>query len=124
VTLDSNGVPRRQPFCDNRLQSNLLSANSKMVAAYNSFLPTPTSNSVLGSNYTYTILTPQTFRQFTMRVDYAVSHSDHLYFRWTREHLTQSVVGWAQKSAADRFQQKWIQLGGGLEPHFQCKDGS
>lgn len=112
VTLDQNGVPRRQPFCGNRLPSNLLAANSKMAAAYNSFLPTPTTNSPLGSNYTYTTLTPQTFRQFTTRVDYAVSHNDHLYFRWTREHLTQSVVGFAPNGADDRFQQKWIQLGG------------
>jgi Carboxypeptidase regulatory-like domain len=111
VTLNANGVPSRTPFCGNLVPASLLTTNSKMVSFYNSLLPAPTQNSPTGSNYSYTNPQPQTFRQFTQRMDYALSQSDHIFFRWTRAHYTKAGTGFTVGDVDIQQGPRWIETG-------------
>jgi len=92
VTIDSTGTPRRAPICGNILPANLL-LNGTMANFYNSLLPTPTQNNPTGTNYTYSQVRPQTYRGYTGRVDWAVTQSDHAYFRYSRDNYTNDSSG-------------------------------
>lgn len=110
VTLDASGRPSRTPFCGNVIPGNLLS-NNKFVSLYNSLMPMPTAGNTTGSNYTYTSVQPQTFRQFTTREDYAVSQTDHLFFRYTRARYHKEATGFTIGNVDRQISPKWIQLG-------------
>ncbi|RZU39396.1 hypothetical protein BDD14_0777 [Edaphobacter modestus] len=55
-----------------------------MVQLYNSLQPVPTQNNPLGSNFAYTQITPQTYRDYTGRVDYKFTSKDNFFVRYTR----------------------------------------
>jgi hypothetical protein len=105
-----NGVPSRTPVCGNVLPASLMPQNA-MVKLYNSLLPTPTNSLVLGSNYQYTNPQPQTFRQFTQRFDYAVSSSNHAFFRWTRAHYTKAGTGFTNGDVDIQQGPRWVDTG-------------
>lgn len=114
VTLASNGNPNRAPICGNILPSNYLNANpttSKMVAFYNSLLPTPTNGLTTGNNLNYTQIQPQTWRQFTGRGDYTISDGNHLFLRWTRNHYLKQQSGWMVNNVDREESERYIQLG-------------
>lgn len=106
VVLNSSGVPQRTPFCGNIIPSNDLT-NSAMVKLYNGLMPVPTQNSPTGNNYTFTQLTPQTFRSYGTREDYKLTAKDSLFVRYTRQDYTKSqndlTVGDVGKQAGPRW---------------------
>jgi uncharacterized membrane protein len=64
VTIDSKGVPRRQPFCGNKIPSGMMT-NLPMVQLINSIMPNPTNGAVTGNNYTYEQVNWNTYRAVT-----------------------------------------------------------
>jgi hypothetical protein len=82
-----------------------------MTSFYNSLLPTPTSGGSNGSNYTFSSIAPQTYRQFTQRMDYAISESNHVFFRWTRTHYNKESTGFTIGDVDLQVSPKWIELG-------------
>ena len=92
VTIDSTGTPRRNPICGNVLPANRL-LNSAMATVYNSLLPTPSQTNPYGTNYTYSQIRPQTYRDYTGRVDWVVTQRDHAFFRYTRSNYTNDSSG-------------------------------
>ncbi len=112
TVLDSSGIPRRKPFCGNIIPSSMVGQNNpKMVALYNSLMPAPNVNNPVGANYTYSSTQPQTFRQFTQRMDYALSQKDHIFFRWTRAHYTKAGNGFTNGNVDVQQGPRWIETG-------------
>jgi hypothetical protein len=112
ITLDSSGVPRRAPFCGNKISANLMTAQvNPMITLYNSVLPTPTQNSPTGNNYTYTNANFQEFKQFTQRMDYAVSENNHVYFRWSRFHYQNRMRGFTVGNMDENDGDRWATIG-------------
>jgi hypothetical protein len=72
--------------------------NSTMATLINFWLPTPTSNSTTGNNFTYTSAAAQTFLQITTREDYSFSEHDRVFVRFTRHHYTKAQTGIAPNS--------------------------
>jgi hypothetical protein len=110
VTIDSKGVPRRTPFCGNKIPSSMLSQNA-LVQFVDSMLPNPTSTAVTGTNYNYMQVNWNTYREVTNRYDYAPNESNHIFMRWTRAHYTlvrqEIAPNGADRLAGDR----WISTG-------------
>jgi hypothetical protein len=92
VTIDSTGTPRRNPICGNKLPASRL-LNSTMATVYNNLLPTPSQDNPYGTNYTYSQIRPQTYRDYTGRVDWEVTQRDHAFFRYTRSNYTNDSSG-------------------------------
>jgi len=111
VQLDSNGIPRRTPFCGNIIPSNLLTANAKMTGVYNSLLPTPNQAVATGGDYVYVNPQPQTFRQFDTREDYALSDKDHIFVRFTRAHYTKAGTGFTVGDVDLQQGPRWVESG-------------
>jgi hypothetical protein len=107
TTLDSNGIPRRTPICGNTLPASRL-LNSAMATLYNGLLPTPSQNSPTGNNYNYSQVRPQTYRDYTGRVDWAVTQSDHAYFRYTRSNYTNDSSGFTVGDKDLNAGPRWI----------------
>ena len=72
---------------DTKIDVNRLT-NSPMVQLYNSLIPAPTQNNPTGSNFAFTQTTPQTYRDYTGRIDYKFSSKDNLFVRHTRADYT------------------------------------
>lgn len=112
TVLTSSGHPSRQPFCGNVIPSELVGANNAaMVKLYNSLLPAPNANNPAAADYTYSATQPQTFRQFSQRMDYALSQNDHIYFRWTRAHYTKQGNGFTNGNVDVQQGPRWIETG-------------
>ncbi|MBT9332653.1 TonB-dependent receptor domain-containing protein [Paracidobacterium acidisoli] len=109
VTLDSQGIPRRAPFCGNVISGSRLT-NSAMVKLYNSLMPVPTQNNPTGSNYAYTQITPQTYRDFTFRVDYKFTPKDNLFVRYTRADYTKGQNDWTVGDVGQQQGPRWIDV--------------
>jgi hypothetical protein len=109
VTIDSQGIPRRQPFCGNVIPANRLT-NSPMVKLYNSLMPVPSQNNPTGSNYAYTQITPQTYRDYTARVDYKFSSKDSLFVRYTRANYTKGQNDWTVGDVGQQQGPRWIDV--------------
>lgn len=109
VTIDSQGIPRRTPFCGNVLPGNRLT-NSPMVQLFNKLMPTPTQNNPTGSNYAYTQITPQTYRDYTFRVDYKLSSKDSLFVRYTRANYTKGQNDWTVGNVGQQEGPRWIDV--------------
>ena len=107
VTIGTNGVPSRQPFCGNIIPSNLIST-SPMIQLVDSFLPNPTSSAVTGTNLNYVPVSYNTYREVTNRYDYAPGSSDHIFFRWTRAHYTLYKQGFTTINADALSTPRWI----------------
>jgi hypothetical protein len=110
VTMVS-GHPSRLPFCGNVIPANLIS-NLPMIQMVNSALPnqntgTPTG----GSNFLYEQETRAIYRSVTNRYDYAVNNADHIFFRWTRAHFTQSNTNFLAKNFGSYELDRWIPTG-------------
>jgi hypothetical protein len=105
-----NGHPSRTPICGNKIPSGLM-LNSTMATLINSWLPTPTSNSTTGNNYTYTSAAAQTFLQITTREDYSFSEKDRVFVRFTRHHYTKGQTGIAPNNIDTQQGPKWGELG-------------
>jgi hypothetical protein len=112
VTIGANGAPQRTPFCGNIVPSSLFgTVNAKMVSLYNTLVPLPTQNSPTAGNFVYTNPQPQTFRQFTQRMDYALSQKDHVFFRWTRAHYTKAGTGFTIGDVDIQQGPRWVDTG-------------
>lgn len=109
VTLDANGVPRRKPFCGNVVPANRL-ANSPLVKLYNSLMPVPTQNNSTGTNFTYTQITPQTYRDYTGRIDYKFSSMDNLFVRYTRANYTKGMNDYTVGDVGEQEGPRWIDV--------------
>ncbi|RZU35423.1 carboxypeptidase-like regulatory domain-containing protein [Edaphobacter modestus] len=109
VTIDGNGIPRRRPFCGNVIPASRL-ANSAMVQLYNSLQPVPTQNNPLGSNFAYTQITPQTYRDYTGRVDYKFTSKDSLFVRYTRGNYTKGQNDWTVGNVGQQQGPRWIDV--------------
>jgi hypothetical protein len=107
TTLDSSGIPRRTPICGNVLPANRL-LNGTMATLYNGLLPTPTQNNPTGNNYTYSQIRPQTYRDYTGRVDWEVTQSDHAYFRYTRANYVNDSSGFTVGNKDQNEGPRWI----------------
>jgi hypothetical protein len=92
ITIDSTGTPRRNPICGNKLPASRL-LNGAMATVYNGLLPAPNQTNPYGGNYAYGQDVPQTYRDYTGRVDWVVTQSDHAYFRYTRSNYTNNASG-------------------------------
>jgi hypothetical protein len=109
VALDSSGIPRRTPFCGNVIPANLL-VNSAMTQLYNSLMPVPTQNSPTGSNYTFTVLSPQTFRSYTTREDYKFTAKDSLFVRYSKQDYTKSQNDLTVGDVGKQEGPRWIDV--------------
>jgi hypothetical protein len=109
VSIDSQGIPRRNPLCGNIIPGNRLT-NSPMVQLYNSLMPVPTQNNPTGSNYAYTQITPQTYRDYTFRVDYKFSPKDTLFVRYTRANYTKGQNDWTVGDVGQQEGPRWIDV--------------
>jgi hypothetical protein len=110
VTIDSKGVPRRQPFCGNKIPSGMMT-NLPMVQLINSIMPNPTNGAVTGNNYTYEQVNWNTYRAVTNRYDYAVSQADHIFFRWSRAHYYQLAQDFQTNDLGRQGVDHWISTG-------------
>ena len=90
VLIDTKGVPRRTPFCGNQIPAGLLT-NSAMTQFYNSSMPTPNQVNPGGSNYAYSSITPQTFRDYTTREDWKFSQKDDVFVRYSWQRYTKTT---------------------------------
>jgi hypothetical protein len=111
VTITSTGHPSRLPFCGNVIPANLIS-KLPMIQMVNSALPdqntgTPTG----GSNFIYEQATRAVYRSVTNRYDYAVNNADHIFFRWTRAHFTQSNSNFLANNFGSYELDRWIPTG-------------
>ena len=104
-----NGTPSRAPICGNVIPASLL-ANSDMTKFYNALLPTPTSNNPLGNNYTYTQISPQTFRSYTTREDFKVTSKDNIFVRYTRQDYTKTINDWSVNDVGEQQGPRWIDV--------------
>jgi len=111
MTLDSKGIPRRTPFCGNVIPAGLMSTTSTLSNFYNHLLPAPTQDNPTGTNYTYTNGNLQYFHQFTQRMDYALSESDHLFFRWSRMHYSNDMSGFTIGDVDQNVGNRWVTIG-------------
>ena len=111
VTIAADGTPHRTPFCGNIIPSGSV-VNSPMVQLYNSLMPTPTQGGATGSNYTYTQITPQTYRDYTARVDYKISPKDSLFVRYTRANYTKGQNDWTVGNVGQQEGPRWIDVPG------------
>jgi hypothetical protein len=109
TTLDSQGVPRRTPFCGNVIPANRL-GNNPMAQVFNRLMPTPTQNNPAGTNYTYTQITPQTYRDYTARVDYNFTSKDSLFVRYTRGNYTKGQNDWTVGAVGTQQGPRWIDV--------------
>jgi hypothetical protein len=109
TTLDANGIPRRTPFCGNVLPANRMAGNS-MAQVFNSLMPTPTQNNPTGSNFAYTQITPQTYRDYTGRVDYKFTPSNNLFVRYTRGNYTKGQNDWTVGDVGQQQGPRWIDV--------------
>jgi len=109
TVLDSQGVPRRKPFCGNVIPANRL-ANNQMAQVFNSLMPVPTQNNPAGTNYTYTQITPQTYRDYTARVDYKLTPHDSLFVRYTRGNYTKGQNDWTVGAVGTQQGPRWIDV--------------
>jgi hypothetical protein len=107
--LDSSGVPRRSPFCGNVIPSSRI-ANNSMAKVFNSLMPTPTSTNPVGSNFSYTQVTPQTYRDYTARVDYKFSSKDNLFVRYSRGNYTKGQNDWTVGNVGRQEGPRWIDI--------------
>ena len=108
----SGGVPRRTPFCGNAIPSSLL-VNSAMTQFYNSIIPAPNSVNPGGTNYTYSSLTPQTFKDYTTREDWKLTSKDDLFVRYSWQRYTKGTNSIFNASGTDigrEAEARWIQL--------------
>jgi hypothetical protein len=104
-----NGVPRRQPICGNIIPSNLM-ANNKMVSLYNSLLPNPTTNDPTVNNYVYTTTAPQTYHDFSTRVDYVPNPNNVIFVRYTHTRYTKMGQGWTVGNIDEQSGPRWIDV--------------
>jgi hypothetical protein len=109
VTIDAAGIPRRQPFCGNVLPGNRLT-NSPMVQLYNSLMPVPTQANPTGSNFAFTQTTPQTYRDYTGRIDYKFSSKDNLFVRYSRGDYTKGQNDYTVGSVGEQEGPRWIDV--------------
>ncbi len=109
VTIDSQGIPRRKPFCGNVVPGNRM-ASSPMVKLYNSLMPVPTQNNPTGSNFAFTQITPQTYRDYTGRIDYKFSSKDNLFVRYTRGNYTKGQNDYTVGSVGEQQGPRWIDV--------------
>ncbi len=107
--LDANGIPRRTPLCGNVIPADRL-VNSDMTQLYNSLMPVPTQNSPTGSNYTFTQLSPQTFRSYTTREDYKFTSQDNLFVRYTKQDYTKSENDETVGDVGEQEGPRWINV--------------
>jgi Carboxypeptidase regulatory-like domain len=107
--LDSSGIPRRTPFCGNIIPANRL-VNSPMTQLYNSLMPVPTQDSPTGSNYTFTQVSPQTFRSYTTREDYRFTPKDNLFVRYTKQDYTKSENDETVGDVGEQEGPRWINV--------------
>jgi len=107
VTLDAQGTPRRTPFCGNVLPASRL-PNSPMVKLYNSLIPVPTQNTSTSTNYAYTQITPQTYRDYTGRVDYKFRSKDTIFVRYTRGNYTKGQNDFTVGDVGQQQGPRWI----------------
>jgi hypothetical protein len=108
----ANGAPQRQPFCGNVVPSSLIGQGNvgKMVSLYNSFMPNPTQNAPTGNNFTSTNFSPQTYRDWTGRGDYAVSQNDHLFVRYSRDDYTALGESAFNNNVGEQDGPRWIDV--------------
>jgi Carboxypeptidase regulatory-like domain len=109
VVLDSNGVPRRTPFCGNQIPAGLL-VNSAMTQFYNKSMPVPNSVNFGGSNYAYSSITPQTFKDATTREDWKISPKNDLFVRYTWQRYTKTTNSPFTDNVGREAEGRWIQL--------------
>jgi len=109
VKIDAQGIPRRQPLCGNVVPGSRLT-NSPMVKLYNSLMPVPTQNNPTGSNYAFTQITPQTYRDYTARVDYKFSSKDNLFVRYTRANYTKGQNDYTVGSVGEQEGPRWVDV--------------
>jgi Carboxypeptidase regulatory-like domain len=109
VTMDAQGIPRRKPFCGNMVPGNRM-ANSPMVKLYNSMMPVPTQNNPTGSNFAFTQITPQTYRDYTGRIDYKFSSNDNLFVRYTRGNYTKGQNDYTVGDVGQQEGPRWIDV--------------
>lgn len=109
VVLDSNGIPRRTPFCGNQVPANLL-VGSAMTKLYNSSIPAPNSVNPGGTDYAYSSITPQTFRDVTTREDWKLSSKDDLFVRYTWQRYTKTTNSPLLNNLGREAEGRWIQL--------------
>jgi hypothetical protein len=104
-----NFVVSRTPFCGNIVPANRL-ANNAMATFFNSVMPTPTQNSPLGNNFTYTSISPQTYRDYTGRIDYKVTPNDDIFIRYSRGNYTKGENAWTLGSIDDQEGPRWVDI--------------
>jgi Carboxypeptidase regulatory-like domain/TonB dependent receptor len=109
VTIDGQGIPRRKPFCGNIIPANRL-ASSAMVKLYNSLMPVPTQNNPTGSNFAFTQITPQTYRDYTARVDYKITPKDNIFVRYTRGNYTKGQNDYTVGDVGEQEGPRWIDV--------------
>jgi hypothetical protein len=109
VTLNSQGIPARTPFCGNVIPSNYL-VNSPMTQLYNSLMPTPTQTNPSGTNYAFTQITPQTFRSYATREDYHIRQKDSIFARYTRQDYTKSQNDLTVGDVGQQQGPRWIDV--------------
>ena len=109
VTIDAQGIPRRKPLCGNVVPGNRMT-NSEMVKLYNSLMPVPTQNNPTGSNFAFTQITPQTYRDYTARVDYKFSSRDNLFVRYTRGNYTKGQNDYTVGDVGEQEGPRWIDV--------------
>jgi hypothetical protein len=109
VKIDSQGIPRRQPFCGNVVPADRL-PNSALVQLYSSLVPTPTQNNPTGTNFTFTQITPQTYRDYTGRVDYKFTSKDNLFVRYTRGNYTKGQNDYTVGDVGQQQGPRWIDV--------------
>jgi hypothetical protein len=109
TVLDSKGTPRRAPFCGNVVPASRLT-NSAMVKLYNSLMPVPTQNNPTGTNFNFTQITPQTYRDYTGRVDYKFSSKDNLFVRYTRGNYTKGQNDYTVGSVGEQEGPRWVDV--------------
>lgn len=116
VMVDSKGVPRRTPICGNDLSQGPYSqymVNSAMTKLYNSILPAPNAINPGGTNYAYSVLTPQTFRDYTTREDWKLTKRDDVFVRYTWQRYTKgtnSIFDLGGTDLGREAEARWIQL--------------
>lgn len=109
VVMDSQGIPRRMPFCGNVVPANRMT-NSAMVKLYNSLMPVPTQNNPTGANFNFTQATPQTYRDYTARVDYKFTSKDNLFVRYTRGNYNKSQNDLTVGDVGQQEGPRWIDV--------------
>jgi len=118
VKIDSTGTPRRTPICGNIIPSNLIS-NLPMVQMINSIMPNPTNGVISGgNNYTYEQANWNTYKAVTNRYDYALSGTDHIFFRWTRAHYYQLAQQFETNDLGKQRVDHWISTGAANWSHI------